>query len=135
MNNEQIIRKAYELAEKVDVKGWVGCFTPGRNIHGHVSRRHLPRADGPNRIGADGRGLCGRRSRTCIASSTDSSPVATSSSWSSPSRARTRAPFRRNGEHPSVREDHRSEGAVNDWILPFNEPEDSRRRIIAAVAG
>jgi ketosteroid isomerase-like protein len=28
MNNEQIIRRAYELAEKVDVKGWVGCFTP-----------------------------------------------------------------------------------------------------------
>jgi ketosteroid isomerase-like protein len=28
MNNEQIIRRAYELAEKVDVQGWVGCFTP-----------------------------------------------------------------------------------------------------------
>src|SRR5258705_5407192 len=28
MNNEQIIRRAYELAEKVDVDGWVGCFTP-----------------------------------------------------------------------------------------------------------
>ena len=28
MNNEQIIRRAYELAEKVDVKGWVECFTP-----------------------------------------------------------------------------------------------------------
>ena len=28
MNNEQIIRRAYELAEKVDVKGWVNCFTP-----------------------------------------------------------------------------------------------------------
>jgi ketosteroid isomerase-like protein len=27
MNNEQIIRRAYELAEKVDVKGWVECFT------------------------------------------------------------------------------------------------------------
>ncbi|HEX9381987.1 MAG TPA: hypothetical protein VF908_01155, partial [Gemmatimonadaceae bacterium] len=23
MNNEQIVRRAYELAEKVDVKGWV----------------------------------------------------------------------------------------------------------------
>jgi hypothetical protein len=28
MNNEQIVRRAYELAEKVDVKGWVECFTP-----------------------------------------------------------------------------------------------------------
>jgi hypothetical protein len=27
MSNEQIIRRAYELAEKVDVKGWVECFT------------------------------------------------------------------------------------------------------------
>jgi len=28
MTNEQIIRNAYEVAEKVDVKGWVECFTP-----------------------------------------------------------------------------------------------------------
>src|ERR1700752_4581040 len=28
MNNEQIIRRAYELAEKVDVKGWTESFTP-----------------------------------------------------------------------------------------------------------
>jgi hypothetical protein len=27
VNNEQIIRTAYERAEKVDVKGWVECFT------------------------------------------------------------------------------------------------------------
>ena len=27
MNNEQIVRRAYELAEKVDIKGWVECFT------------------------------------------------------------------------------------------------------------
>ncbi len=27
MNNEQIVRRAYELAEKVDVKGWVESFT------------------------------------------------------------------------------------------------------------
>ena len=27
MNNEQIIRRAYERAEKMDVKGWVECFT------------------------------------------------------------------------------------------------------------
>ena len=27
VSNEQIIRKAYERAEKVDVKGWVECFT------------------------------------------------------------------------------------------------------------
>src|SRR6202790_515337 len=28
MNNEQIIRRAYELAEKKDIKGWVESFTP-----------------------------------------------------------------------------------------------------------
>ncbi|HEX3854552.1 MAG TPA: nuclear transport factor 2 family protein [Polyangiaceae bacterium] len=28
MNNEQIIRNAYGVAERVDVKGWVECFTP-----------------------------------------------------------------------------------------------------------
>ena len=27
MNNEQIIRKAYQVAEKVDIKGWVESFT------------------------------------------------------------------------------------------------------------
>jgi len=27
VNNEQIIRRAYERAEKVDVKGWVECFS------------------------------------------------------------------------------------------------------------
>lgn len=28
MNNEQIIRRAYDFAEKTDVKGWADCFTP-----------------------------------------------------------------------------------------------------------
>ena len=28
MNNEQIIRRAYDFAEKKDVKGWVESFTP-----------------------------------------------------------------------------------------------------------
>jgi ketosteroid isomerase-like protein len=28
MNNEEIVRRAYAVAEKVDVKGWVDCFTP-----------------------------------------------------------------------------------------------------------
>src|SRR5258708_19536954 len=28
MDNEKIIRRAYEVAERVDVKGWVECFTP-----------------------------------------------------------------------------------------------------------
>ena len=28
MNNEQVIRRAYEVAENVDVEGWVACFTP-----------------------------------------------------------------------------------------------------------
>ena len=28
MNSEQIIRKAYGAAEKMDLKGWVDAFTP-----------------------------------------------------------------------------------------------------------
>jgi ketosteroid isomerase-like protein len=28
MNNEQIVRRAYEVAERVDIKGWVECFAP-----------------------------------------------------------------------------------------------------------
>jgi ketosteroid isomerase-like protein len=28
MTNEQIVRNAYEVAERVDIKGWVDCFTP-----------------------------------------------------------------------------------------------------------
>jgi ketosteroid isomerase-like protein len=28
MDNEQIIRRAYEVAERVDLAGWVECFTP-----------------------------------------------------------------------------------------------------------
>jgi len=28
MTNEQIIRRAYDVAEKVDIKAWVECFTP-----------------------------------------------------------------------------------------------------------
>jgi ketosteroid isomerase-like protein len=28
MSNEEIIRKAYETAERVDIAGWVACFTP-----------------------------------------------------------------------------------------------------------
>jgi len=28
MNNEQIVRGAYAVAEKVDIPCWVDCFTP-----------------------------------------------------------------------------------------------------------
>ena len=28
MNNEQMVRRAYEVAEKVDIKAFVDCFTP-----------------------------------------------------------------------------------------------------------
>ena len=28
MTNEQIIRRAYAVAERVDIKEWVDCFTP-----------------------------------------------------------------------------------------------------------
>jgi predicted ester cyclase len=28
MNNEQAVRRAYQVAENVDLKGWVDCFTP-----------------------------------------------------------------------------------------------------------
>ena len=33
MDNEQIVRRAYERAEKVDIKGWVECFTMHRELY------------------------------------------------------------------------------------------------------
>jgi len=57
MNNEQIIRTAYERAEKVDVKGWTQCFTPDgtfTDMSIGVTYRG-PTAPPPRQ---DGRGLC-----------------------------------------------------------------------------
>jgi len=50
MNNEQIIRRAYDLAERWTSK--VG-LTPHfrRDVYRHVGRRHVPWARRPHRLG------------------------------------------------------------------------------------
>jgi predicted TIM-barrel fold metal-dependent hydrolase len=51
VNNEQIIRRSYEVAEKQDIKGWVECFTPDgtfTNMSVGVTYRG---PDGPTDIG------------------------------------------------------------------------------------
>ena len=52
MNNEQIIRRAYELAEKVDVKGWVECFTPDGTFTDMSVGVTYRGPDGPTGVGA-----------------------------------------------------------------------------------
>ena len=51
MNDEQIIRKAYELAEKVDIKGWVGCFTPDGTFTDMSVGATYRGPDGPTGVG------------------------------------------------------------------------------------
>jgi hypothetical protein len=77
MNNEQIIRRAYERAEEVDVKGWVECFTPDGTFTDMSIGVTYRGPDGPTGLG-----------KTVEV-------YAKSSSWSSPSRVRTRDPWRR----------------------------------------
>ena len=51
MNNEQIIRTAYDLAEKVDVKGWTPCFTPDGTFTDMSIGVTYKGPDGPTGIG------------------------------------------------------------------------------------
>src|SRR5262249_4414883 len=51
MNNEQIIRRAYELAEKVDVKGWVDCFAPDGTFTDMSTGVTYRGPDGPTGLG------------------------------------------------------------------------------------
>ena len=52
MNNEQIIRRAYEVAEKVDLKAWVDCFTPDGTFTDHSINVTYRGADGPQGLAA-----------------------------------------------------------------------------------
>jgi ketosteroid isomerase-like protein len=51
MNNEQIIRRAYELAEKADVKGWAECFTPDGTLMDMSVGVTYRGPDGPTGVG------------------------------------------------------------------------------------
>ncbi len=51
MTNEQIIRRAYEVAEKVDIKGWVESFTPDGTFTDMSTGTTYRGADGPTGIG------------------------------------------------------------------------------------
>jgi hypothetical protein len=51
MNNEQIIRRAYELAAKVDVKGWVECFRSEGTFTEMSIGVTYSRPDGPTGLG------------------------------------------------------------------------------------
>jgi ketosteroid isomerase-like protein len=51
MNNEQIVRRAYELAEKVDIKGWVESFTPDGTFTDNSVGFTYRGPDGPTGLG------------------------------------------------------------------------------------
>jgi ketosteroid isomerase-like protein len=51
MHNEQIIRRAYEVAEKADVKRWVECFTPDGTFTDMSIGVTYRRPDGPTCLG------------------------------------------------------------------------------------
>jgi len=94
MNNEQIIRRAYELAEKVDVKGWVDAFTSDGTF--------TDTSVGVTYRGPDGPTAWGRRSRSMRSVSRHASraiPVfsasAMSSSWKLALQGTHKGPLRR----------------------------------------
>jgi ketosteroid isomerase-like protein len=51
MNNEQIIRRAYEVAERKDIKGWVECFTPDGVFIDNSAGVTYRGPDGPTGLG------------------------------------------------------------------------------------
>src|ERR1700744_4673007 len=51
MNNEQIVRKAYEVAEKVEIKGWVECFTSDGTFTDNSIGVTYRGPDGPTGLG------------------------------------------------------------------------------------
>ena len=51
MNNEQIIRRAYEVAERVDITGWVDCFTPAGTFTDMSIGVTYQGTDGPSGLG------------------------------------------------------------------------------------
>ena len=51
MNNEQIVRRAYEQAEKVDIKGWVDSFTSDGTFTDNSIGVTYRGPDGPTGLG------------------------------------------------------------------------------------
>ena len=51
MNNEQIVRRAYEQAEKVDIKGWVDSFTSDGTFTDNSIGVTFRGPDGPTGLG------------------------------------------------------------------------------------
>src|ERR1700761_6653446 len=51
MNNEQIVRRAYERAEKVDINGWVECFTSDGTFTDKSIGVNYRGPDGPTGLG------------------------------------------------------------------------------------
>ncbi len=51
MNNEQVVRRAYELAEKVDIKGWIEAFTPDGTFTDQSIGVTYRGPDGPTGLG------------------------------------------------------------------------------------
>src|SRR5260370_12145660 len=54
MDNEQVVLRAYQIAEVKDMAGWVAAFTDDGTFTGRVHRCHLPR---PRRAPRAGREL------------------------------------------------------------------------------
>src|SRR6266849_228396 len=54
MDNEKIIRRAYEVAEEGDIKGWVECFTPDGTVTDMSVGVTSGGPDGPTGIGKTG---------------------------------------------------------------------------------
>jgi ketosteroid isomerase-like protein len=52
MNNEQIIRRTYDMAEKVDLKAFVDCFTPDGTFTDESINVTYQGAEGPLGLGA-----------------------------------------------------------------------------------
>ena len=52
MNNEQVVRRAYEFAEKVDIKAFVDCFTPDGTFTDMSINVTYRGPDGPLGLGA-----------------------------------------------------------------------------------
>ena len=52
MNNEQVVRRAYEVAEKVDLQAFVDCFTPDGTFTDMSINVTYRGAEGPLGLGA-----------------------------------------------------------------------------------
>ena len=59
LDNEQIVRQAYQIAEDKDLKGWVDAFTADGTFTDYSIGVVYRGPDGPERAPCAGRELCG----------------------------------------------------------------------------